>query len=78
MLLPRIQSIATAVPPYRLDQDDVMRRAADLFDGKFDDLERLLPVFGNAAIESPVGGGRQSVKNSISASAVSPGLASGR
>ena len=52
MLLPRIQSIATAVPPYRLDQDDVMRRAADLFDGRFDDLERLLPVFGNAAIES--------------------------
>ncbi len=52
MLLPRIQSIATAVPPYRLDQDDVVRRAAELFDGSFDDLERLLPVYGNAAIES--------------------------
>ena len=52
MLLPRIQSIATAVPPYRLDQDDVVRRAAELFDGSFADLERLLPVYGNAAIES--------------------------
>ena len=52
MLLPRIQSIATAVPPYRLNQDDVVRRAAELFGGGFDDLERLLPVYGNAAIES--------------------------
>ena len=52
MLLPRILSIATAVPPYRLDQDDVVRRAAEIFDGSFADLERLLPVYGNAAIES--------------------------
>ena len=49
---PRIHSIATAVPAHCLGQDDVMRRAADLFDGSFADLERLLPVYGNAAIDT--------------------------
>ncbi len=49
---PRILSIATATPPYRLDQDDVMRRAAELFGGGFETLERLLPVYGNAAIDT--------------------------
>ena len=49
---PRILSIATATPPYRLDQDDVTRRAAELFGGNFKTLERLLPVYGNAAIET--------------------------
>lgn len=49
---PRIQSLATAVPDHRLSQDDVVRRAADLFGGRFDNLEKLMPVYGNAAIES--------------------------
>ena len=52
MPVPRILSIATATPPYRLDQDDVMRRAAELFGGGFETLERLLPVYGNAAIDT--------------------------
>lgn len=49
---PRILSIATATPPYRLDQNQVMERADELFGGGFDTLERLLPVYGNAAIET--------------------------
>ena len=49
---PRILSIATATPPYRLDQSEVMARAGELFGGGFDTLERLLPVYGNAAIET--------------------------
>ncbi len=49
---PRLLSVATAVPPYRLDQRDVMKLAARMFDGAFVDLDRLLGVFGNAAIEA--------------------------
>ena len=49
---PRLLSVATAVPSYRLDQRDVMKRAALLFDGAFTDLDRLLGVFANAAIEA--------------------------
>ena len=49
---PRILSIATATPPFRFDQKDVMRRASELFGGGFATLERLLPVYGNAAIET--------------------------
>ena len=49
---PRIQSIATANPPYRLDQEDVMARAGELFGGGFDTLDRLFPVYSNAAIET--------------------------
>ncbi|MFQ5959523.1 MAG: type III polyketide synthase [Alphaproteobacteria bacterium] len=47
---PRLLSVATSVPPYRLDQCDVMKRAARLFDGAFGDLDRLLGVFKNAEI----------------------------
>ncbi len=50
--LPRLLSVATAVPPYRLDQRDVVKRAARLFDGAFGDLDRLLGVFTNAEIET--------------------------
>jgi len=49
---PRLLSIATATPPHRLDQKDVMRRAAEVFGGDFATLERLLPVYGNAAIDT--------------------------
>ncbi len=49
---PRLLSVATAVPPYRLDQKDVMESAAKLFDGAFDNLKRLLPVYDNAAIKT--------------------------
>jgi len=48
---PHVLSLATAVPPYRLDQDDVIRRVEALFNGA-PALERLLPVFANSGIRS--------------------------
>ncbi len=47
---PRIHSIATAVPPFRLRQSDVARFTADLFGPSFANFERLMPTYGNAAI----------------------------
>lgn len=49
----RLLSVATAVPPHRLDQVAVQARARALFaERPPDDLERLLPVFANAGIEN--------------------------
>jgi len=47
---PRLLALATAVPPYTLDQSDVARRAAQLFQGRRD-IARLMPVFENTGIE---------------------------
>lgn len=49
---PRLLGIATAVPPFRLRQSDVARSTADLFKTSYDDFERLMPVYENAAIKS--------------------------
>jgi alkylresorcinol/alkylpyrone synthase len=49
--IPRLLSIATAVPPYALDQNDVIRRVRALFDGA-PALERLMPVFVNTGIRT--------------------------
>lgn len=50
---PRLVALATAVPPYALHQSEVRRRAAHLFaQSGANDLERLLPVFENAGIET--------------------------
>jgi alkylresorcinol/alkylpyrone synthase len=46
---PRLIGVATAVPPYPLDQRDVVARARALFEGA-PTLERLLPVFANSGI----------------------------
>ena len=46
----RLGALATAVPDHVLNQEDVMRGAAKLFQGSFQDFERLIPVFRNAAI----------------------------
>ena len=48
--VPRLLAVATAVPPYALDQDDVIERVKLLF-GRAPDLNRLLPVFVNTGIE---------------------------
>jgi alkylresorcinol/alkylpyrone synthase len=48
--VPRLSAVATAVPPYPLDQDDVIERVKLLF-GRAPDLDRLLPVFLNTGIE---------------------------
>jgi alkylresorcinol/alkylpyrone synthase len=47
---PTILSIATAVPRFRLDQADVARAAARVFDRDRSDIDRLMPVFDNAGI----------------------------
>src|ERR1700736_2833645 len=46
---PRLLAVATAVPPYPLDQDDVMERVRLLL-GRPQNLDRLLPVFTNTGI----------------------------
>lgn len=46
---PRLVAVATAVPRYPLDQDDVIERVKLLF-GRSPDLDRLLPVFLNTGI----------------------------
>jgi len=48
--LPRIASIATAVPPHRLDQSNVVARVEQLF-GRSPDFERLISVYANSGIE---------------------------
>jgi alkylresorcinol/alkylpyrone synthase len=48
---PRLLGLATAVPPYPLDQGDVIHRVQMLFDGA-PALERLLPVFSNTGIRT--------------------------
>ncbi len=48
--LPRLTAIATAVPPYELDQEDITRRVRVVFSQEAV-VERLLPVFGNSGIE---------------------------
>ena len=49
---PRLLSLATAVPPHALGQEDVAVRARHLFtEASAQDLDRLMPVFANAGIE---------------------------
>jgi alkylresorcinol/alkylpyrone synthase len=45
----RLLALATAVPPFTLDQKDVTERIKILFNGN-PEILRLLPVFGNAGI----------------------------
>ena len=51
-IVPRIQSLATAVPDFVLDQAVVAREAAGHFSNHFGDFSRLEPIFANAAIET--------------------------
>ncbi len=50
-LCARILDLATAVPSFPLDQDDVMRRVDAQFGSRSALVERLLPVFANTGIE---------------------------
>lgn len=50
MPMARLAAIATAVPPYALEQDDVARRVRAVFSHE-GIVERLLPVFENSGIE---------------------------
>jgi alkylresorcinol/alkylpyrone synthase len=48
----RLISLATAVPPFVLRQDQVMAQARRLFQARGEEIERLLPVYDNAGIET--------------------------
>lgn len=48
---PTIQAIATAVPPYRLAQEDVRQFATMLFRGRVHQLDRLTAVFAHTLIQ---------------------------
>lgn len=47
---PTILSVATAVPRFRMTQEDVAIAAAQVFDRDRSDIERLMPVFDNAGV----------------------------
>ena len=49
---PRLLGLSTAVPDHVLAQDDVKAWARRLFNGRNADIERLLPSFDNAGIET--------------------------
>src|SRR3546814_13375686 len=49
---PRIAAIACAVPPHRISQREVMETATRLFDRRTSEIERLLPAFSNAGVDS--------------------------
>ncbi len=50
-LLPRLRSLATAVPAIVLDQADVETLGRRIFAGRGDAFERMRPIYGNAGIE---------------------------
>jgi alkylresorcinol/alkylpyrone synthase len=45
-------ALATAVPSHVLRQSEVVERARRLFQDRIDNFARLLPVYGNAGIET--------------------------
>lgn len=47
---PRLLSLATAVPPHGIDQDSAKAFAREIFASRGAEIERLMPVFGNAGI----------------------------
>lgn len=50
--MPRIQSVATAVPATRVDQELAVEFARQKFTGRIPDLERLLTLFTNAGVQT--------------------------
>src|SRR5215469_9769595 len=46
---PRVTALATAVPPHRLDQSNVVERVEQMF-GRSPDFERLIAVYANSGI----------------------------
>lgn len=49
---PRLLGLATAVPPFRLQQAEVIARAERLFDRDASEIDRMMGVYGNAGIET--------------------------
>jgi alkylresorcinol/alkylpyrone synthase len=48
----RLAAVATAVPPHVIRQSDVVELTTKIFDRKQSEIERLLPVYANAGIET--------------------------
>ncbi|WP_037464489.1 type III polyketide synthase [Shimazuella kribbensis] len=51
MVLSKIVAVGTAVPPYSLSQTDAKAFAGELFSGIFPQIERLMTIFENTAIQ---------------------------
>jgi alkylresorcinol/alkylpyrone synthase len=51
-LSPRLVSLATAVPQYRMSQSDIVGMTSAAFDRENSEIDRMIPVFGNAGIET--------------------------
>jgi alkylresorcinol/alkylpyrone synthase len=49
--MPKIISVAEAIPPYQITQNETMQFARELFSNSFKDIERLLMAFQNGQIE---------------------------
>lgn len=49
---PRLAAVATAVPPHVIRQADVVALTTRIFDRKQSEIERLLPVYVNAGIDT--------------------------
>jgi alkylresorcinol/alkylpyrone synthase len=49
---PKILSVATALPPYRIGQEEVKEFARALFSEAFRDIERLAPIFDNVKVDN--------------------------
>ncbi len=50
--MPKIVGITTALPEYKVDQNEAKEFAEHLFGAHFKDISRLLPIFDNAGIKS--------------------------
>ena len=48
---PKVLSVATALPPYRIGQREVKEFARGMFSGAYGDFERLLKIFDNTNID---------------------------
>lgn len=49
---PVIQAVATAVPPHRVEQEYAREFAAALFERRYRNIDRLLPIFRNTQIQT--------------------------
>ena len=47
---PTILSVGTAVPPFRMEQQELAALAPRMFDRQHSEVDRLMPVFDNAGI----------------------------
>lgn len=49
---PKVLSVATALPPYRIGQDEAKRFARGMFSRRDGDFERLMPIFDNVHVDN--------------------------